>query len=427
MKALCAPLTGGLIFLAASVFSMQQCLAGALYLVKDLGELTDLPDVNHSKPTAISSNGKVSEVNLTGGEYRAFLFNGSWTNLGTLGGAGSFGYGVNGSGLVVGRSVTASGDNRAFLWTPGGTDGVTGNPQMKDLGTFTGGTNSEALSINASGQIAGYAETSNRDHAFRYTNGTKVDIGALLPPSLPNSYSQSINDAGHVTGIAYDAAFAKAHAFFYNGTTAVDIGDMGTPGANAMAINNSDHIVGYASSIDFYDHAFHYSGGVMNDLGTLGGNYGYANGINKGNVIVGNSSIDVDDSIFHAFVTEGDIPVDLNSLLDSSGAGWELTDARAINDSGQIVGVGQFGGATHAFLLNPYPVITDLSLAGSDFRISFTTINAAAYTIMRSADLKAGSWSNLVTGIVGNGGIMTVSAGTAGQPRYFYRISLTVP
>ena len=47
---------------------------------------------------------------------------------------------------------------------------------------------------------------------------------------------------------------------------------------------------------------------------------------------------------------------DLNSLLaPSSGPGWELDSANAINDAGQIVGEGLVNGQDHAFLLTPTP------------------------------------------------------------------------
>ena len=47
--------------------------------------------------------------------------------------------------------------------------------------------------------------------------------------------------------------------------------------------------------------------------------------------------------------------IDLNSSLDSA-AGWTLTCARAINDSGQIVGHGTApDGNVRAFLLTPRP------------------------------------------------------------------------
>lgn len=419
----------------ASVLIGVNSVFAALYSVKDLGILADLPGRNDSTPNALSSNGKVAAANVTNGAYRAFLYDGAWTNLGTLGGSQSFAFGVNDSRLVVGRSLTANGVNRAFLWTPGGTNGVAGNPQMKDLGTFTGGTHSEADGINAAGQITGYAQTSSRDHAFRYSGGTMTDIGALLSMALPNSYGLSINDAGHIVGMAYDPFFTFSRAFFYNGSTAVDIGNLGGQGASALSINRSDHIAGYSTiSTGFNVHAFHYFNGVMLDLGTLGGHYSYAIGINNSNVIVGGSFVDVNDSIYHAFVSVSNSLVDLNSELDASGAGWVLTEARAINDLGQIVGVGQFNGANHAFLvtpaLSPFPAprITSLMISGVDVLISFTTTNSASYSVEGSEYLTTGSWSNRISGIVGTGGIVTATnSGAAGLPYRFYRVRLSMP
>ena len=47
-------------------------------------------------------------------------------------------------------------------------------------------------------------------------------------------------------------------------------------------------------------------------------------------------------------------PYLLDTLLDSSGAGWTLTQAAGINDSHQIVGYGRApNGEQHAFLLTP--------------------------------------------------------------------------
>ena len=43
---------------------------------------------------------------------------------------------------------------------------------------------------------------------------------------------------------------------------------------------------------------------------------------------------------------------DLNSLIDPA-AGWTLLAASAVNDAGQIVGLGMIHGHIHGFLLNP--------------------------------------------------------------------------
>ena len=45
----------------------------------------------------------------------------------------------------------------------------------------------------------------------------------------------------------------------------------------------------------------------------------------------------------------------LNSLLDASGAGWTLTEALGLSDTGYITGYGTINGVTHGFLLTPTP------------------------------------------------------------------------
>ena len=60
------------------------------------------------------------------------------------------------------------------------------------------------------------------------------------------------------------------------------------------------------------------------------------------------------------------------SLVDliPSDAGWQLDFAFGINNAGQIVGVGQLDGETHAFLLSPVPEPTGISLTCLAFSIS---------------------------------------------------------
>ena len=100
----------------------------------------------------------------------------------------------------------------------------------------------------------------------------------------------------------------------------------------------------------------------MHDLGTLGG-VGCLNcrsaafAINNIGQIVGESEI-VHGSPTHAFLyrVQAGVMQDLNhalSLLDQ--VTWELTDARGINDLGQIVGTGQYLGLTRAYRLDPPP------------------------------------------------------------------------
>ena len=91
------------------------------------------------------------------------------TDMGTLpGGAGSFAWGINNLGQVVGYSYTSTGKH-AFIW-----DAVNG---MQDLGTL-GGSQSEAFGINDFGQAVGYSYTSTgQRHAALWT----IPLPALTP------------------------------------------------------------------------------------------------------------------------------------------------------------------------------------------------------------------------------------------------------
>ena len=71
------------------------------------------------------------------------------TDLGTLGGTGSWAYALNDRGAIVGGSFSSNGDYRAFLWT---------NGVMQDLGAM-GGVWSEARGINNAGEITGSFRT----------------------------------------------------------------------------------------------------------------------------------------------------------------------------------------------------------------------------------------------------------------------------
>ena len=296
------------------------------------------------------------------------------TDLGTLGGTLSNGIGVSQNGQVVGASELACYcTSHPFLWAEG---------TLHDLGTLGQGGSSAAMAINELGQVVGYSvgrpflwsresgmtdlgffgqanDVNNRaqvvglmsspPHAFRWQAGALLDLGTL--GGTGTSIADSINDQGEIVGQA------SGRAFLWTEPSGMrDLGTLdGTSGGTsaAAAINDRGQIVGDSYSIAVGNtHAAAFSKGQVTDLGTLG-SYSWANALNNRGQVVGQSGTGTGP---HAFLTDLDSMqmVDLNTLIPP-GTGWVLTDARAINDAGQIAGSGTLPGydMVHAYLLTP--------------------------------------------------------------------------
>ena len=339
------------------------------------------------------------------GRSRGFLVvSGSRTDLGTLGGleTQTRGIGLNttlAAAQIVGISTTASGSLRAFLWTQGGTNGVVGNTQMQDLGTL-GGPYSGALGVNASGRVTGFsANAADTDRAFLWSSGTMSDLGALVASGLGYqwSYGYGINATGQVAGVAYNATFANSFAWFYTGTSVKGLGQLGGGNAEAVALNDAGQIVGFSTNGAGDNRAFIVTGSTsMRDLGTLGGRSSFATGINNAGQVVGGSFVDAADSIYNAFVTVSGTMRNLNGLLDTSGQGWVLEEARSINASGQIVGVGTSSGTGRMFLLTP--AAAPLTWSGSGTQPGGTGVWSGTSTTWLSGTART-TWTGTSRGV----------------------------
>ena len=131
-----------------------------------------------------------------------------------------------------------------------------------------------------------------------------------------------------------------------------DLGTLGGDYSQAYAINASGQVVGHAFPASGGAHAFLYDGTTLRDLGTLGGNHSDAMAINAGGQVVGKAETPSGGP--HAFLYDGTTMHDLNNLLDASGDGWTVVEARAINDAGQIAATAHNPDAvSHAVLLTP--------------------------------------------------------------------------
>ncbi len=309
----------------------------------------------------------------------------SITDLGTLGGFTSNAFDINDNGQVAGQSI-APFDFHAFLY-----DTVNG---MVDLGTLTDGMFSHAWSVNANGQVAGFSEIKfgrrdTRIHAFIYdsVNGM-TSIGTL---GGEESQAYSINSSGQVAGYSQITGNSATHAFIYDSVNGmVDIGTLGGSTSLGYALNDNGQVVGRSSTTgDATSHAFIYdSVNGMTDLGHLGGSLSYseARDINNNGQVVGNSQ--APGNLFRAFLYDN-----TNGMIDLGTLGGSVSFANGISESGHVFGVSEITGSItqHAFIYDDINGMRDLN----DFLPA-----GSGWTLTSASDMNA-SGQIVGTGIIG--------------------------
>jgi len=185
---------------------------------------------------------------------------------------------------------------------------------------------------------------------------TITDLGTLGGLA---SEGFSINDGGQVLGRSQTAS-GEFHAFLWEDGTMSDLGAF-----YPRDLNNAGQVAGFANS-----HAVLWKEGQLTDLGTLGGAWSYpagcsfvfgpidcggfssapfrpfytwARAINDSGHIIGVSATASGEQ--HGFVWHMGVMTDLGTL----GGAW--SEARAINARGQVVGMSQtVSGGAHGFL-----------------------------------------------------------------------------
>lgn len=209
---------------------------------------------------------------------------------------------------------------------------------MVDLGALAplAGSDSGANGINDSGQVVGQWGTNEPAHAFLYSNGT---VTSLPQPGFTGGVgcaASAINNTGQIAGTCADTT-GTAHLVLWHNGTVTDLGTLGTPGsltfARAISINSNGQIAGTMSTGGGATEGFLYSNGTITSLGSF-----LAASINDNGVMVGGPQID-----------SGGTVRDLNNLIPA-GSGYQIQNATAINDNGQIVANTT---STHALLLTP--------------------------------------------------------------------------
>jgi len=132
----------------------------------------------------------------------------------------------------------------------------------------------------------------------------------------------------------------------------VDLGPFENNRNNLQAINDCGQAAGVSLNLSTGRiEAFRQQRGERIALGTLGGSFSIARDINNCGEIVGASLTEGDEN-FHGFIYRGDRLRDLNDFLNPE-TGWELIQAVAINNHGEIVAIGSHKGEDRIVLLRP--------------------------------------------------------------------------
>lgn len=186
-----------------------------------VGEATWINDLGQ----AVGSSGSCANTflpPLAAGPHAVLWENGKPKDLGNLGGScsrpcfdpvlGPYGntplY-INDQGQVVGLSAT-SGDAtfHAFLWTEA--------RGMQDLHTLPGDVASVGLAINGSGHVVGLSlDAGGNPRAFLWQNGVITDLNSFVPadsPFLVLLVADVINSSGEIAGFGLTNSF-EVHGF----------------------------------------------------------------------------------------------------------------------------------------------------------------------------------------------------------------------
>lgn len=262
-----------------------------------------------------------------GGVYRVI-------DLGTFGGAYSWGYGLNDRGEVVGASTVDTGEEYAFVWSKG---------KMTNLGCFLSApplphgwrTLSQANAINNAGQIVGWSVSDVANaRAFLWQDGVLKDLGSLGPSGDQSSLARDINDRGEIAGWSITGIGESGAVRWHNG----QMTKLDAEALDAIGINQSGLIAGMGGGpVD--QGAFLWRAGVMSRSGVESS---IAYGLNDSGQVVGSylSTLDWNNGefIYSAFLWCDGVFRALPSHPQAHSS-----YAYSINNQGQVAGcmVGQ--------------------------------------------------------------------------------------
>lgn len=311
--------------------------ASAGYSVTDLGPI--------GVPNAINSSGQVCGL----GDCTGCMWShGTAVNLQPSGTANQP-RDINAYGVMAGVSNYA-----AATWDSNGA--------ITYLQVPTGITNSMAVAINDSGLVVGQYVGSDALPCMCYWD--KDGIHSICLPDGLTGVARDVDNNGNILLDACEAGgFLQSYVHGNAGLTLIGDDNAGIVQTVSSAMNDGGMVVGSADH-DGVETGFFWQGGKTTLLDTLSGDTSRATGVNASGIVVGYAFIrdasPLTERNDRACIWDGGQFVDLNSLIDQD-AGWKLSAAFGINDSGQIIGSGKLNGVNHAFLLTPVPEPSSLA------------------------------------------------------------------
>lgn len=244
--------------------------------------VVQLPDGRYGSAAAINATGNI--VGMGGDPHRAVLWPAGGGSV-VLGCAGDFGpdaaVAINSGGTVAGyrRDVSIT---RAVVWRLGRC--------REDLPALAVGKSAEARGIDDAGNVSGHAyDAAGSEWAVRWTfNGISWNFPETLKDGL-NAGAWASNSGGDIAGSACVGTFpgCPAHAVLWpypGNLVRMDLGTLGGRVSAAFALNSANEVVGWSqTSQNRSTHGFIWSATTgMRGLSPLrGDNRSEAYGVNN--------------------------------------------------------------------------------------------------------------------------------------------------
>lgn len=353
-----------LLALAVTVIILKASLVSAdiLYNLTDLGAGMAFSINNNGQVVGIDDSSQATLFDATG--------QGNHTNLGSNSQATS----ISDNGQIVGWSYTTN--FKAVVYRPSSGGGYSADEMGDGM----------AFSINNSEQVVGYSASyigPSEAALFKYTESPFPGYDIT---TLGDGRAYSINDTGKIVGYTINKYSYVTYATIFDPTGHGNNMNIGTLGgynsSEALSVNESGQIVGYAYIYDPPPDPFDYEGedyrAVLFDGASIGDNIylgtidGYSDSqalsINDSGEIVGYSFQPMSQLWnYRATLFDpkgGGNNIDLNDLIDPI-PDWTLTMAYSVNNKGWIVGTMYDSSQNyHAYLLTPVPEPATILLLG---------------------------------------------------------------